>query len=1340
MPRCEFCKTVLGPASSYGSCPGCGRFISRGGAASADPRGQTPLRTSDDRAPNTDPPQRGLTPSQVPPAQASEQRPDRTLAIDERSAADWNAASCDRTFACDGLPQEIARTMDALWQGSVDRSMPSGMTIKALEADDVRPPLELLQTPSSRQTSTPTEPPVERKPIPIEPPSTGSQRDPQATLSEDNLSPVSPALIASSGAEATPPDRTLADMVPPATAATEPLAGSPPRPAGSSGDRTIEGLLDSPPGASGPQVTRSESVPWSSATRPESSTGATSSEAGERKPSPGAKTTPPAGATIGDLVIKQRVFRSAADGGALLDAEYELIEVLGEGGMGIVYAARQRSINRHVAVKMLKRSRSGPDEMQAARQKFLAEAVVTGDLDHPNIVPIYDVGRNENDALFYSMKQVQGTPWLDVIGSKPLFENLDILMKVCDAVAFAHARGIVHRDLKPENVMLGEFGEVQVMDWGLALPTERFRKSANVPRNRGMGGTPAYMAPEMAVGPIEKIGTHSDIYLLGAILFEIVAGVRPHEGANARECLIAAARNEIAHTDKGGELLDIALRAMSTRPEDRHRSVQAFQAAIREYLSHTESITLATHAEADLAKAETTDNYDDFQQATFGFRQALELWEGNSRARTGLTTAQLLYARSAYRRGDFDLAAGLLDLDHPDHAELHANIQRAIRDRDSRQEWQRRAKRVGVGLVAMIFGIVALAAVWINNERAEAERQRSLAVEALDEVERQRLEAERQREAAVAARDEAERQKVAALAAKEEVERQKGLVEEQRQEAVKQAERARDQANLAEQRRVDAEAARKQAQEREEEAVAAREKEADARRLAEERKRLAQARQEEAEQAREDEKIQRQLAVAQKSRAEAALAREAEERARADAQRLKAEQARKAAEAARAAEAYEAYIARIGLAAAKIRENAFGTALELLEQCRPASPSDPDLRNWEWGRLAHLCSQDLRSFEAGGPLEALAVAPDGTWFVTGGRGGHAQVRALPSGQILTELPHNEYDVHALAISPDGRYIASGSADPAGYVRLWDATTGALLRRVGDGSKSFETAHTAAVLSVAFSHDGRRLLTSSYDETARLWNVPTGAQIQKFWGHTGWVWRAAFCPNVDADGATRNEVRIATASQDGTVRIWNDVSKVAEPAWSRIEGDTTFREHDGPVYTVAFSPDGALAASGGYDRRVLVWDPQAVAPDQIRERAVRLPVEETPRRVLDGHTGPVWSLSFFDDGGYLLSGSGDNTVRVWNVARGEAFKTFRDDTGSSAPPLTKGGPGGGATHEVNVSTAAGGGAPPPPPAGRGAGGAGGGAARAARPPRPARRGGRPPPTAPPPRAGARARAG
>jgi hypothetical protein len=273
------------------------------------------------------------------------------------------------------------------------------------------------------------------------------------------------------------------------------------------------------------------------------------------------------------LVVHPRALRSMDDT-QLPIADYDLLGRLGEGGMGVVYSARQASIDRKVAIKMLKPSLADDD---SHRKKFLSEAVVTGELDHPNIVPIYDMGTDSHGALFYSMKQVQGKPWLKVIRKKSPQENLEILMKVADAVAFAHSRGVVHRDLKPENVMLGEFGEVLMLDWGMAMLTPDCSKSANVSQTAARGGTPGYMAPEMAAGPLERVGKHSDVYLLGAILYECITGNMPHGGNNVWECLKAAEENRIEPTAHTGELIDVAMKAMAGRPADRYESVQAFQ-------------------------------------------------------------------------------------------------------------------------------------------------------------------------------------------------------------------------------------------------------------------------------------------------------------------------------------------------------------------------------------------------------------------------------------------------------------------------------------------------------------------------------------------------------------------------------------------------------------------------------------------------------------------------------------------------------------------------------------------------------------------------------------------
>jgi len=503
------------------------------------------------------------------------------------------------------------------------------------------------------------------------------------------------------------------------------------------------------------------------------------------------------------------------------EPEYELVKVLGEGGMGIVFTAKQRSIDRDVALKMLK-PKTARDKNQ--RAKFLSEAVVTGELDHPNIVPIYDVGASSDQALFYSMKKVQGTPWLDVIREKTTSENLDILMRTSDAVAFAHSRGVIHRDLKPENTMLGDFGEVLVMDWGLAYSTEEFSKSESITSSTSMGGTPAYMAPEMATGPISKIGPQSDVYLLGAMLFEIVTGRPPHAGKNAMKCLMAAGRNQIrdpneeacTKNDPTGELLEIAMKAMETEISDRYQTVQEMQAAIREYQSHRESVTLSSRAAADLKKARETQDYQDFSKAVFAYEEAYAMWGGNDAAIAGMIEAKFAYASIAESKGDFDLGMSLLDKTVPEQQEMYNRLKAAADEREARQARIEKMKKVGIGLVASILVIISGATYAVNEQRKEAiaqkgiaEEQRGIAVEKEKEAVKQKGIAEKQREIALenfkeaeVQRKEAVKQTGIAQMEREEAVRQTGIAEKQRAEAVKQK-------GIAEKKEMEAVAAQK---------------------------------------------------------------------------------------------------------------------------------------------------------------------------------------------------------------------------------------------------------------------------------------------------------------------------------------------------------------------------------------------------------------------------------------------------------------------------------------------------------------------------------------------------
>ncbi|WP_044250516.1 protein kinase domain-containing protein [Rhodopirellula sp. SWK7] len=376
------------------------------------------------------------------------------------------------------------------------------------------------------------------------------------------------------------------------------------------------------------------------------------------------------------------------------DVEYRLIGKLGSGGTGVVYQAHQRAIDREVAVKVLRHELAGDRQ---SRHRFLTEARVIGSLDHPNVIALHDLCIDADGHLFYAMKRIDGTSWDQQIDQFSVEENLTILLRVADAIRYAHSRGLIHRDIKPENVMLGRFGEALVADWGLAIQLNRSKGADASPQWRdggsAIGGTPAYMAPEQASGVLEDISPLTDVYLLGAILYQILTGRPPHHGNSLLECIHSAANNIIQSTEVVGELMDAAMKAMATDPRNRYESVEALVSAITDHRTHQESERLVRRArrrvwpdENDtsrkpIAEQTTEETYERFRVSQALLHEAIELWPENSRATETLKKVQLEFARFTAGRGDLDLSLRLYAA--AGEADCEAAV-RVRRDRDRR--------------------------------------------------------------------------------------------------------------------------------------------------------------------------------------------------------------------------------------------------------------------------------------------------------------------------------------------------------------------------------------------------------------------------------------------------------------------------------------------------------------------------------------------------------------------------------------------------------------------------------------------------------------------------------
>ncbi len=959
--------------------------------------------------------------------------------------------------------------------------------------------------------------------------------------------------------------------------------------------------------------------------------------------------------------------------------DYEIQEVLGRGGMGVVYHARQVSLNRPVALKMIRAGvLAGDDELR----RFQNEAEAVALLDHPGIVPVYEIGEHGGQRYF-SMKLVRGGSLAERLATYKDDPRAaaSLIIEVAEGVHHAHMRGILHRDLKPANILIDIEGHCQITDFGLA---KRVEADAEMTASGVILGTPAYMAPEQAVGRRGTITTATDVYGLGSVFYTLLTGHAPFTGDSVVDTLTMVKekppeppRKLNARVPRDMEV--ICLKCLEKDPRRRYVSAQAVAEDLRAWLENRpilarpagpleKAVKWARRRPAIAALSALVvlvsligigGILSQWREAVVARRAAVEKAQAEAKAR-----AEATHLAANLQGQTYSLALALAEREW--EAANIAQVQRLLElcaPRLRRWEWDRlrhlchleeRTIRApgnhafqdflcwspdGTRLAGLSTVTERPAGGWRSDYPGHAQiidtAHEGRPVTLVPEVRIAAWDPQGQ-QLLVYKKDESLARVEPATGAAARLwslpVAKLGIWDiawspDGRRVAVSRSTHTDSDLRVWDARTGQGERV-----------LTGHKEQVYAVAWSPDSKRLASASQDDTIRVWDPETGASVLTLTGHSLNVGAVAWSP------DGSRL-----------ASGSEDQTARIwdARTGRMMAVLdghggRIN--GVAWRPDGSCLATAGDDRTVRLWDpaTGKpLAILRGHADRVFR-------LAWKPDGSRLASASDDQTIKIwDPSHTGESLDLIGHTA-EIKAVAWSPDNRLVATAADEP--LVRLWDAATGGLILK-------FE-GHTEGVYALSFSPDGKRLATGSTDETARVWNVATGASVSTF-KHKEHVYAVAWSPDSQL---------VATGCSDRMLRIWDpgtgnerlSVQATADPkrgsiggvAWSpdgsRVAlalsspdnavlvldastGRTLLKlpGHDHAVSAVAWSRDSQFLASSSYDKTCRVWDA----------------ITGAPRATLVGHGGFVYSVTWNQDGSRLATGGADGTIKLWDPSDG-----------------------------------------------------------------------------------------